>query len=236
MDGVSRIEPAPLRADHMRLLIVEDDQMLGGSLRRALNQAGYAVDLMLTGDDGLIAALHGGYDTIVLDLGLPVLDGVGFLKALRAQRNPTPVIVLTARDAREQKVDGLDAGADDYMVKPFDLDELLARIRAQIRRRDHRGSDILNIGGLTLNLTARSVLKDGRAVALTAKEFKVLVELARRMGRFVSKAELENALYDDAASIESNTVEVAIYALRRKLGPGLIMTVRGLGYIIGAPS
>jgi DNA-binding response OmpR family regulator len=220
----------------MRLLIVEDDQMLGGSLHRALSQAGYAVDLMVTGDDGLIAALHGEYDTIVLDLGLPVLDGVGFLKALRAQRNATPVIVLTARDAREQKVAGLDAGADDYMVKPFDLDELLARIRAQIRRRDLRGSDVLSVGGLTLDLTARSVLKDGRAVALTAKEFKVLVELARRMGRFMSKAELENALYDDAANIESNTVEVAIYALRRKLGPGLIMTVRGLGYIIGGPA
>jgi DNA-binding response OmpR family regulator len=133
-------------------------------------------------------------------------------------------------------VAGLDAGADDYMVKPFDLDELLARIRAQIRRRDLRGSDVLSVGGLTLDLTARSVLKDGRAVALTAKEFKVLVELARRMGRFMSKAELENALYDDAANIESNTVEVAIYALRRKLGPGLIMTVRGLGYIIGGPA
>lgn len=220
----------------MRLLIVEDDQMLGASLRRALSQAGYTVDLMVTGDDGLIAALDGGYDTIVLDLGLPVLDGVGLLKALRAQRNATPVIVLTARDARDQKVAGLDAGADDYMVKPFDLDELLARIRAQIRRRDVRGSDVLRIGALTLDLTARSVLKEGRAVALTAKEFKVLVELARRMGRFVSKAELENALYDDAANIESNTVEVAIYALRRKLGPGLIMTVRGLGYIVGGPA
>jgi DNA-binding response OmpR family regulator len=223
-------------ADHMRLLIVEDDQMLGDSLRRALNHAGYAVDWMLTGDDGLIAALDGGYDTILLDLELPVLDGVGFLKALRARRNATPVIVLTARDARDQKVDGLDAGADDYMVKPFDLDELLARIRAQIRRRDLRGSDVLSIGGLTLDMPARSVIKDGVAVGLTAKEFKVLVELARRMGRFVSKAELENALYDDAASIESNTVEVAIYALRRKLGAGLIMTVRGLGYMIGAPS
>lgn len=220
----------------MRLLIVEDDQMLGDSLRRALSQAGYAVDLMLTGDDGLIAALDGGYDTIVLDLGLPVLDGVGVLKALRAQRNATPVIVLTARDSREQKVDGLDAGADDYMVKPFDLDELLARIRAQIRRRDLRGSDVLSVGDLTLDLAARSVLRNGVAVALTAKEFKVLIELARRMGRFVSKAELESALYDDAASIESNTVEVAIYALRRKLGAGLIMTVRGLGYIIGGPA
>lgn len=220
----------------MRLLIVEDDQMLGGSLRRALTQAGYAVDLMLNGDDGLIAALDGGYDTIVLDLGLPMLDGIGFLKSLRTQRNATPVIVLTARDAREQKVEGLDAGADDYMVKPFDLDELLARIRAQIRRRDLRGSDVLSIGGLTLDLPARSVLKDGRVVALTAKEFKVLAELARRIGRFVSKAELENALYDDAASIESNTVEVAIYALRRKLGAGLIITVRGLGYMVGAPS
>lgn len=218
----------------MRLLIVEDDQMLGGSLRRALTQAGYAVDLMLTGEDGLNAALDGGYDTIVLDLGLPVLDGVGVLKALRARRNATPVIVLTARDARDQKVDGLDAGADDYMVKPFDLDELLARIRAQIRRRDLRGSDVLTIGGLTLDLAARSVTKDGAAVALTAKEFKVLGELARRTGRFVTKAELESALYDDAASIESNTVEVAIYALRRKLGAGLILTVRGLGYIIGA--
>lgn len=220
----------------MRLLVVEDDQMLGGTLLRALDRAGYAVDWMHNGDDGLIAATDGAYDTIILDLGLPTLDGISLLKALRARRNSTPVIVLTARDSREQKVAGLDAGADDYMVKPFDLDELLARIRAQMRRVDHRDSDILNIGGLILDLGARSVIKDGGAVALTAKEFKVLRELARRLGRFVSKPELEAALYDDAASIESNTVEVAIYALRRKLGPGVIITVRGLGYMVGGPA
>lgn len=216
----------------MRLLIVEDDQMLGKALHRALGNAGFAVDWVQNGDDGLIAALGGPYDTIIMDLGLPMLDGISLLKALRARRNKTPIIVLTSRDGRDQKVEGLDAGADDYMVKPFDLDELLARIRAQIRRRDRRESDILNIGPFTLDLQARALQKEGMSVALTAKEFKVLAELVRRMGRFVSKPELEEALYDDASSIESNTVEVAIYALRRKLGPGLIMTVRGLGYMI----
>jgi len=216
----------------MRLLIVEDDEMLGSALQRTLARAGYAVDWFVRGDDGLAATEAQAYDTVVLDLNLPALDGIGVLKSMRARHDTTPVIVLTARDGRTQKVEGLDAGADDYMVKPFDLDELLARIRAQVRRRDGRASHVLTVGAITLDLAARTVTKDDQPVALTAKELKVLAELMRRPGRFVSKPELEAALYDDAASVESNTVEVAIYALRRKLDPGLIATVRGLGYMI----
>jgi DNA-binding response OmpR family regulator len=217
----------------MRLLIVEDDEMLGSALQRTLARAGYAVDWFVRGDDGLAATEAQTYDTVVLDLGLPVLDGIGVLRSMRARHDSTPVIVLTARDAPAQKVEGLDAGADDYMVKPFDLEELLARVRAQVRRRDGRTSHILAAGSVRLDLSARTATKDDAPVTLTAKELKVLAELMRRPGRFVSKAELEAVLYDDAATVESNTVEVAVYALRRKLGSELIVTVRGLGYMIG---
>lgn len=217
----------------MRLLVVEDDEMLGSALQRTLARAGYAVDWFVRGDDGLAATEAQTYDTIVLDLGLPALDGIGVVKAMRARRNDTPVIILTARDAPSQRVEGLDAGADDYMVKPFDLDELLARVRAQLRRRDGRASHVLTVGAVSLDLSARLATKDDVPISLTAKELKVLAELMRRPGRFVSKAELEVALYDDSAAVESNTVEVAIYSLRRKLDPGLIVTVRGLGYMMG---
>ena len=210
--------------------------MLGSALRRTLTRAGYTVDWFQRGDDGLTAVQTETYDTVILDLGLPVLDGIGVLKAMRGRRDTTPVIVLTARDAPAQKVEGLDAGADDYMVKPFDLEELLARVRAQVRRRDGRASHVLAVDGVTLDLSAKTVNKDGAAVGVTAKEFKVLAELMRRTGHFVTKADLETALYDGEAGVESNTVEVAVYALRRKLGAGLILTVRGLGYIIGRPA
>ncbi|MDB5416977.1 MAG: hypothetical protein JWP50_396 [Phenylobacterium sp.] len=216
----------------MRLLIAEDDPMLGDGLRRALQRAGYTVDLAVTGEEAMAATRAQDYALILLDLGLPNISGMEALKALRGRRDPTPVIIVTARDRPEQKVEGLDAGADDYVVKPFDLDELLARIRAQIRRGEKRTSDALSAHGVGVDLAARTVTLEAEPVAVTAKEFKVLAALMRRMGQFVSKEELEGALYDDTAEIESNTIEVAVYGLRRKLGSGLIVTARGLGYTI----
>jgi DNA-binding response OmpR family regulator len=216
----------------MRLLIAEDDPMLGDGLRRALQRAGYTVDLAVTGEEAMAATRAQDYALILLDLGLPAVGGLEALKALRGRRDATPVIIVTARDRPEQKVEGLDAGADDYVVKPFDLDELLARIRAQIRRGEQRTSDAVSAHGVSVDLAARTVTLKGEPVAVTAKEFKVLAALMRRMGQFVSKEELEGSLYDDTAEIESNTIEVAVYGLRRKLGSGLIVTARGLGYTI----
>jgi len=206
--------------------------MLGAGLRRALQRAGYTVDLAVSGEEAIAAFRAQAYELILLDLGLPQTSGLEALKALRGRRDATPVIIVTARDRPEQKVEGLDAGADDYVVKPFDLDELLARIRAQIRRGEQRTSDALSAHGVSVDLAARTVTLDGGAVSVTAKEFKVLAALMRRMGQFVSKEELEGSLYDDTAEVESNTIEVAVYGLRRKLGAGLIVTARGLGYTI----
>jgi DNA-binding response OmpR family regulator len=216
----------------MRLLIAEDDPMLGAAMKRALERAGYTADWAKTGEEAVAAASAQDYALILLDLGLPKLDGLGALKSIRGRRDRTPVIVVTAHDRPEQKVEGLDAGADDYVVKPFDLDELLARIRAQLRSREGRASDALVVGEVAIDLAARTVTRTGDPVVVTAKEFKVLSVLARRAGQFVSKGELENALYDDAAQVESNTIETAVYSLRRKLGARLILTARGLGYTV----
>jgi DNA-binding response OmpR family regulator len=218
----------------MRLLVAEDDSMLSAGLSRVLQRSGYTVDLALNGEEAVAAALAQQYALILLDLGLPGMSGMDVLRAIRGRRDATPVIILTANDRPDQKVEGLDAGADDYVGKPFDLDELLARIRAQIRRGERRTSDHLVAGDVRLDLAARTVTKGEQPVAVTAKELKVLVELMRRMGAFVSKDELETALYDGEAGVESNTIEVAIYGLRRKLGNDLIMTARGLGYTIAA--
>lgn len=226
---------AKANTEAMRLLVAEDDPTLAAGLKRALQRAGYTVDVAVTGEEAAAAAQAQAYGLALLDLGLPGLQGIEVLKGIRDRRDDLPVIIVTARDRPEQKVEGLDAGADDYVVKPFDLNELLARIRAQIRRREQRTSDVLSAHGVTLDLNARTVTMNGRAVGLTAKEFKVLAALMRRMGRFVSKDELESRLYDEAAEVESNTIEVAIYALRRKLGAELILTARGLGYMVPRP-
>jgi DNA-binding response OmpR family regulator len=216
----------------MRLLIAEDDPMLGAGLKRALERAGYAADWAKSGEEAIAAALAESYALILLDLGLPETSGLEVLREIRGRRQTMPIIIVTAQDRAEQKVEGLDAGADDYVVKPFDLDELLARIRAQVRSHDRRGSDRLTAHEVTLDLAARTVSRGGEPVALTAKEFKVLAVLMRRTGQFVSKAELETALYDADTEVESNTIETAVYALRRKLGSELILTARGLGYTI----
>jgi DNA-binding response OmpR family regulator len=216
----------------MRLLIAEDDPMLGAGLKRALERAGYVADLAKTGEEAIAAVAAQSYALMLLDLGLPDTSGMAALREIRRCRQTLPIVIVTAQDRAEQKVAGLDAGADDYVVKPFDLDELLARIRAHIRSREGRATDQLSAQGVVIDLAARTATRDGTPVALTAKEFKVLAVLMRRRGQFVSKADLENALYDAEAEIESNTIETAIYALRRKLGADLILTARGLGYTV----
>lgn len=215
----------------MRVLLVEDDAMLGGGMKRALEKAGYAVDWAHSGEEALGAFAAQSYDAALLDLSLPEIGGVEVLKTIRDRRDMTPVIIVTASGRADQKIEGLDAGADDYLVKPFDLDELLARIRAQTRRREGRPSDLLTVQDVSLDLSARILRKGEAVVGLTAKELRVVAVLMRRAGQFVTKDELENALYDDSSSVESNTIEVAIYGLRKKLGAAFIVTARGLGYM-----
>jgi DNA-binding response OmpR family regulator len=216
----------------MRVLVVDDDPMLGAGLKRALERAGYTADWVTSGADAAAATAAQPYALVLLDLGLPDGGGLETLRTIRSRRQTMPVIIVTAQDRAEQKVEGLDAGAEDYVVKPFDLNELLARVRAQLRSRERRTTDQLAANDVVVDLAARTVTRSGEAVPMTAKEFKALAVLMRRRGQFVSKTELEDALYDADAAIESNTIETAIYALRRKLGSELILTARGLGYTI----
>ncbi|WP_137861692.1 MULTISPECIES: response regulator transcription factor [unclassified Sphingomonas] len=215
-----------------RLLLVEDDLPLGKGVKAALEDAGHAVDWVRKGEEALLAYRSEAYGVVLLDLGLPDVSGLELLRGLRSENRLVPVIVITAQDRITQRIAGLDAGADDYLVKPLDIDELAARVRAQLRRRDGRGSDLLVAREVTLDLSGRTVRLRDQPVALTAKEFRIAALLMRRAGRFVSKAELEATLYDQDQYVESNTVEVAISALRRKLDKDFIVTARGLGYMV----
>jgi two-component system response regulator QseB len=214
----------------MRLLLVEDDEMIGAAAREGLRQEGHAVDWVRDGAQAEAAAANGVYDLVLLDLGLPRRDGLSVLRSLRARGHEVPVLVITARDAVADRVAGLDAGADDYLVKPFDLDELAARVRAVLRRRAGRSSAVLHVGELEVDTAARRVRWKGREVALSAREYALLEALADRPGAFLSRAQLEERLYGWDEEIGSNAVEVHIHALRRKLDPALIRNVRGLGY------
>lgn len=216
-----------------RLLVAEDDIDLGHVMRRALEQEGYVVDLVARGDEVLAAMRASDYDVVLLDVGLPYLSGIDVLRQLRSGKDTTPVVIITALDRTRHRVAGLDAGADDYVVKPVDLAELAARIRAQLRRKDQRHSEHVSAGDVQVDLAGQVVTKDGEAIALTAKEFRVLALLVRRSRRFVTKGDLEGELYDHDHGADSNTVEVAISALRRKLGRDFIRTARGLGYMVG---
>jgi len=227
----------------MRLLLVEDDRMIGESLQRALRLEGYAVDWVrdAAAADSTLASER--FDLVLLDLGLPPgagtgaggpADGLSVLRAARARHDATPVIVLTARDARGDRVAGLDAGADDYLVKPFELDELNARIRAVLRRHAGRAEPLLSARGVTLDPATRRVAKDGVAVSLSAREFAVLEALLAKPGAVLSRAQLEDRLYGWGEEIESNAVSVYVHQLRRKLGADFIRTVRGVGYFIDA--
>lgn len=217
-----------------RLLLAEDDPVLGQAIKRALGLEGHTIDLVTRGDDVLAAVSVQDYSVILLDLGLPQMAGLDALRQLRAEGHSTPVIIITALDRTKHRVAGLDAGADDYVVKPLDIEELAARIRAQVRRRDKLASNLITVGEVTLDLSGNVVSKQDMPVSLTPKELKVVTLLMRRSGRFVSKSDLETALYDQEQWVESNTVEVAISALRRKLGRDFIVTARGLGYMVGA--
>lgn len=217
-----------------RILIIEDEAPIRDMVAFALRRAEMLPVCAADAGEAQLAIAEAVPDLILLDWMLPGISGMDLARRLRREEltRDLPIIMLTARGEESDRIRGLDTGADDYVVKPFDLDELLARIRAQIRRREQRTSDALAAHGVSVDLAARTVANAGGPVAVTAKEFKVLAALMRRMGQFVSKEELEGALYDDTADVESNTIEVAVYGLRRKLGPGLIVTARGLGYTI----
>jgi len=214
----------------MRLLLVEDDPMIGEGVRKCLRQDGFTVDWVRDGPAAELAAANDVYDLIVLDLGLPRKDGLDVLAALRRKGNSVPVLILTARDAVADRVKGLDAGADDYVLKPFDLDELAARIRALLRRRAGRADAVIEHGDLTLNASTREATLRGKEVALSAREFALLEALLERPGAILSRAQLEERLYGWGEEVESNTVEVYIHSLRRKLGADFIRNVRGVGY------
>ncbi|MGE5339798.1 MAG: response regulator [Gemmatimonadota bacterium] len=219
----------------MRVLLVEDDRMIGENLRSALRQSGYAVDWVRDGRaaDGSTATER--FDLVLLDLGLPQRDGLEVLQAMRARGDRTPVIVVTARDALESRVRGLDAGADDYIVKPFELDELLARMRAVTRRHAGRAEPAVEVAGVSLDPATREVRRDGQPVVLSAREYAVLEALMLRPGAILSRAQLEDRLYGWGEELESNAISVYVHQLRRKLGEGFIHTVRGVGYYVGAP-
>jgi two-component system response regulator QseB len=216
----------------MRLLLVEDDAMIGESVVAGLRHAGHTVDWVRDGRAAEAALAVPVHELVLLDLGLPRKSGVEVLKALRAAGSDLPVLVITARDRVADRIAGLDAGADDYIVKPFDLDELAARIRAVARRRAGRAAPELEHGPLRLDPAKRRAFLDGQEVALSAREFAVLEALLERPGAVLSRAQLEERLYGWQGEIESNAVEVHIHALRRKLGADLIRTLRGVGYTI----
>ena len=214
----------------MRVLVVEDDPMIGQAVADGLQGDGYAVDWVRDGTAAELALLHGPYDLAVLDLGLPRKDGFDVLKSLRRARIEVPVLIITARDAVQDRIAGLDHGADDYLVKPFDLDELLARARAVVRRRAGRTSPEVAFGALTLDPVKREVSFRGAPVELSAREFAVLEVLMREPGAVVSRAKLEDSVYGWGEEVGSNSVEVHLHHLRRKLDPALIRNVRGVGY------
>ena len=219
----------------MRVLVVEDDPDLAGQLVASLAREGYAVDRAADGEAGEFMGATETYDAVVLDLGLPRLDGLSVLRRWRQAENLMPVLILTARDTWHEKVQGIDAGADDYLAKPFRIEELLARLRALIRRAKGQATAELRCGPVTLDTRTGRVTVDGNPVALTGHEYRVLSYLMHRKGEVVSRAELVEHVYAQDLDRDSNTIEVFIGRLRRKLGIELITTVRGLGYRLMGP-
>lgn len=216
----------------MRLLLVEDDPMIGEAVRKGLRQNGFVVDWVRDGEAAELAVANDVYGLVVLDLGLPRKDGLEVLESLLRKGNSIPVLILTARDAVPDRIKGLNSGADDYVVKPFDLDELSARIHALLRRRAGRADPFLEHGELTVNVSTRQATFRGEALALSARESAVLEALLERPGAILSRTQLEERLYGWGEEIESNAVEVYIHSLRRKLGADFIRNVRGVGYMI----
>ncbi len=219
----------------MRILLVEDDPLLGDGIRAGLSLAGYAADWVRSGEQALAALASHQYDACVLDLGLPGKDGIAVLQEMRRRGDRSPVLVLTARDTQADKIGGLDAGADDYLTKPFDLAELQARIRALLRRAGGQTQPLLTHRAVALDPASKRVTCAGQDVALSAREFALLQELMRHPQHIRSRSQLEESLYAWGEEIGSNTVEVYIHHLRKKLGADFIRTVRGLGYQLGEP-
>jgi len=216
----------------MRILLVEDDALLGDGICVGLTQAGFTVDWVKDGKAGLAAVSAGWHELVILDLGLPGISGQELLSSLRKDGHDIPVLILTARDTVDQRVAGLDAGADDYMTKPFDLDELSARLRALLRRRSGRTAPLLTHGDIVLDPAAHATTFHGEAVNLSHREFSMLQLLLESAGRVLSRQHFEENLYGWDEEIESNAIEVHIHHLRKKLGSDLIRTVRGVGYTI----
>ena len=215
----------------MRILLVEDDHMLGAATREALRDATHAVDWVLDGASALSAAQGGEYELMLLDLGLPKRDGLSVLQALRQSGSNLPILILTARDALEDRVRGLDLGADDYLVKPFESAELLARIRAVLRRQGGQAQPVLSNGVLELDPVSREVRFQGQTQRLTAREYALLHALLLRPGAILSRSELEDRIYGWNEEVESNAVEFLIHSLRKKLAPEVIKNVRGVGWL-----
>ncbi len=216
----------------MRLLLVEDDPMVGEAVREGLRLEGYAVDWVRDGKAAEAALAANAFALVLLDLGLPRKDGIEVLRGLRSRRDATPVLILTARDTVKQRIEGLDAGADDYLVKPFDLDELSARVRALLRRASGRAAPVIEHGRVSVDPAAREVRVDGAPVALSAREYALVEALTERPGIVLSRAQLEERLYGWGEEVSSNAIEVHIHNLRRKLGDDVIRNVRGVGYMI----
>ena len=218
----------------MRLLVVEDDPDLNRQIVTALEEAGYAVDRAMDGEEGHFLGDTEPYDAIVLDIGLPKMDGISVLEQWRRDGKTTPVLILTARDRWSDKVQGFDAGADDYVAKPFHMEEILARLRALLRRASGHASSELLCGPVRLDTRSGRVTVDGSAIKLTSHEYRLLAYLMHHQGRVVSRTELVEHLYDQDFDRDSNTIEVFVGRLRRKLGAEIIQTVRGLGYLLAA--
>jgi two-component system response regulator QseB len=219
----------------MRILLVEDDPMIGDSVRQALKLHSYTVDWVNDGNAAELAITNHSYNLLLLDLGLPKKDGLAVLRHLRKQNHTMPVLIVTARDSVADRIEGLNLGADDYLIKPFDLEELSARVRALLRRHAGRANPLIEFGALTLNPINHEVFLRDRAIPLSAREFALLHALMEEPGRILSRTELEEKLYGWGEEIESNTIEVYIYYLRKKLGTQTIRNVRGVGYMVTKP-
>jgi DNA-binding response OmpR family regulator len=214
----------------MRILLVEDDPLLASGLQVALKQANYLVEHVSDGRMALSALESHGFDLVILDLGLPKVDGLEVLRTVRARPDHTPVLILSARDSAAHRVQGLDLGADDYLIKPFDLDELKARLRVLERRRTGTSTNLLQLGELAIDLSAMRVTWEGRAVELQPYEFKLLRKLAESPSQIFSREQLEEALYGWGEGVESNAINVYVHNLRKKIAPHIIRTVRGIGF------
>lgn len=216
----------------MRILLVEDDELLGDGVRHGLIQYGYTVDWAKNGQTAQQAILSESFDIVILDIGLPGRSGLEVLKTIRSKNDKTPVILLTARVTVEDRIKGLDAGADDYIAKPFDFEELCARIRAMQRRSVSRAEPILSYGSITLDPASHSVFKDGELMNISRREYALLQKLLENVGRVISREQLTQTLYGWGDEVDSNALEVHIHNLRKKFGSNFIRTIRGVGYMI----